>query len=315
MRVQGVWLEMRSTSAKSGGRWRSGQLEAVQARQDVLVGHRGQAEARAAVADVAAVVDLVVVVEARPFRPRALVHRVVDHRPPAGALERPAQGEAVALDELVVAALGADPDPRLQGGVRQPAEPAEGRGGEEGAARREASRPQLCGALVEDGVDPRREGRALDRDPPVALDEQQQDVLAAQARQQPVAGSGAEAVAGDLAGEDLLGVQAAAHRLHLADGEGGGARGGDRRAEDAQAHPDDAQDGDGPEHPAAVAGRDAREAQQRQDRERRGARRGARRWRRRRGSRSTGRSRRAASRRRCPRSSSRRRGRTGGRRP
>ena len=244
-----------------------GQLEAVQARKDVLVGHRGQAEARAAVADVAAVVDLVVVVEARALRPRPLVRRVLDDRPPPGALERPAEGEAVALDELVVAPLGADPDPRLQGGVRQPAEPAEGRRGEEGAARGEASRPQLRGALVEHGVDPGREGRALHRDLPVALDEQQEDVLAAQAGQQPVAGSGAEAVARDLAGEDLLSMQAAAHRLHLADGEGGGARGGDRRAEDAEAHPDDAEHGGGPERPAAVAGRDAREAQQRQDRE------------------------------------------------
>ena len=182
-------------------------------------------------------------------------------------MNAPLEGEAVALDELVVAPLGADPDPRLQGGVRQPAEPAEGRRGEEGAARGEAARPQLRGALVEHGVDPGREGRALHRDPPVALDEQQQDVLAAQAGQQPVAGSGAEAVAGDLAGEDLLGAQAALDRLHLADGEGGGARGGDRRADDAQGHPDDAEHGGGRQRPVAVAGRDAREAQQRQDRE------------------------------------------------
>ena len=203
MRVHGAWLEMRSTSANSGGRWRLASSRRCRARQDVLVGHRGQAEARAAVADVAAVVDLVVVVEARALRPRPLVRRVVDDRPPPGALERPAEGEAVALDELVVAPLGADPDPRLQRGVRQPAEPAEGRRGEEGAARGEAARPQLRGALVEHGVDPGREGRALDRDPPVALDEQQQDVLAAQAGQQLVAGRGAEAVAGDLAGEDL----------------------------------------------------------------------------------------------------------------
>src|SRR4051812_41498801 len=34
------------------------ELEALQGRQDVLVGHRGQAEARAAVAEIATVVDL-----------------------------------------------------------------------------------------------------------------------------------------------------------------------------------------------------------------------------------------------------------------
>ena len=244
-----------------------GELEAVQGLQDVLVGHRRQAEARAAVADVAAVVDLVVVVEGRALRPRPLVRRHGGDRPPPGALERPGEGEAVVLDELVVAPLGVDPDPRLQGGVRQPAEAAEGRRGEEGAARGEAGGPQLRGALVEHGVDPGREGRALDRDPPVALDEHEEDVLAAQAGQQPVAGGGAEAVAGDLAGEDLVILQAGLHRLHLVDGEGGGARGGDRRAEDAQDHPDDAERRGRPERPAAVAGRDPRHAQQRQHRE------------------------------------------------
>ena len=85
--------------------------------------------------------------------------------------------------------------------MRQPAEAAEGRRGEEGAARREACGPQLRVARVEHGADAGREGRALDRDPPVALDEHEQDVLAPQARKQPVAGSGAEAVVGDLAGE------------------------------------------------------------------------------------------------------------------
>jgi hypothetical protein len=69
---------------------------------------------------------------------------------------------------------------------------------------RNALREEKPRARVEHGVDLGSEGRALHRDPPVALDEQQEDVLAAQAGQQSVAGRGVEAVAGDLAREDLL---------------------------------------------------------------------------------------------------------------
>ena len=85
--------------------------------------------------------------------------------------------------------------------------------------------------------------------------------------QQPVAGRGGEAVLGDLAGEDLVVLQPGPHRLHLVDGEGGGARGGDRRVEDAQDHPDEAERRGRPERPAAVAGRDPRDPQQRQHRQ------------------------------------------------
>ena len=129
-----------------------GELAALQGQQRVLVGHRRQAEARAAVAEVAAVVDRVVAVVARALRPRPAVRRHDADRPPAGALERPREGEAVVLDELVVPPLAVDPDPRLQGGVRQPAEAAERRRGEEGAARGEAGGPQLRGAPVEHGA-------------------------------------------------------------------------------------------------------------------------------------------------------------------
>ena len=69
------------------------------------------------------------------------------------------------------------------------------------------------------------------------------------------------------AGERRAILQAGPHRLHLVDGQGGGARGGDRRADDAEGHPDHAQRRRRPERPAAVAGRDPRHAQQRQDRE------------------------------------------------
>src|SRR5204863_7704783 len=77
------------------------ELLALQGRQRELVGHRRQAEARAAVADVATVVELVVVVEPRALRPRPVVRRLGGDRPPPGALERRAEREAVALDELV----------------------------------------------------------------------------------------------------------------------------------------------------------------------------------------------------------------------
>ena len=52
--AHGVWLDTRSISAITGARSRLGELEALEGRQGVLVGHRGVAERRAAVADVAA---------------------------------------------------------------------------------------------------------------------------------------------------------------------------------------------------------------------------------------------------------------------
>ena len=113
-----------------------------------------------------------------------------------------------------------------------------------------------------------RERRALDRAPPVALDEHEQDVLAAQAGQQLVAGRVAEGVVGELAREHGAVVQVGLHRLHLVDGERRGARGGDRRARDAQDHPQHAEHRRRAQRPAAVAGRDPRHAQQRQHRDR-----------------------------------------------
>ena len=134
-----------------------GELATLQGQQGVLVGHRRQAEARAAVAEVAAVVDLVVVVEGRALRPCPAVSRHGADRPPPGALERPGERDAVLPCDLVVSPLAVDRDPRLQGGMREPAQAAEGGRCEEGAARGEAGRPQLCGAPLEHGVDPGRE--------------------------------------------------------------------------------------------------------------------------------------------------------------
>src|SRR5919197_1326017 len=56
--------------------------------------------------------------------------------------------------------------------------------------------------------------------------------------------------------ETLPSVQAGSDRLHLPHRDGGGARGGDRRAEHAQDEPDDAERRGRPERPVPVAGRD-----------------------------------------------------------
>ena len=75
------------------------------------------------------------------------------HRPMglrAHALERPGEGEAVVVDELVITPLAVDPDPRLHGGMREPAEAAEGGRGEKAlreekpAARGESPRPSTA---------------------------------------------------------------------------------------------------------------------------------------------------------------------------
>ena len=77
----------------------------------------------------------------------------------------------------------------------------------------------------------------------------------------------------DLVGEDRAVLEAGLHRTYLVDGQAGGARGGDGRAGDElraerpTEHPDDAERRDGPERPAAVAGRDPGQAKHRQGRE------------------------------------------------
>ena len=296
------------------------ELEALQGREDVLVGHRGVREPRAAIADVTPVVDLVVAVERRPLRPLPVVRRHVIDGPPPGPLERPAECEAVGLDELVVAPLAVDPETRLHGGVRQPAGAAERRRGEEGAPGGEAGGLQSPRPLVESSIDPWREGGALDRALSVALDEREDDVLAVQAGQQLAARGVAEAVVPDLGGEDLVVLEARLHRTYLVDRQAGGARGGDGRAGDElrterpTEHPDDAERRDGLERPAPVAGRDPGQAKHRQGREDEEGDARAPPRRRRPGSRRSHRSSRAASRCRSRCSSSRRRGRTAGRR-
>ena len=101
----------------------------------VLVGHRGVAEGRAVVADVVPVVELVEVVEPRAGRPDGVVLGAVAHGAPAGLVEGVAEGEPAAGDQLGIPQFGVDPQPRLQGGVGELADPAEARGGDPGAPR------------------------------------------------------------------------------------------------------------------------------------------------------------------------------------
>ena len=88
---------------------------------------------------------------------------------------------------------------------------------------------------------------SLDRDLAVALDEHEQDVLAAQTAQQPIGGGVAKAVVADVVGEDRVVLHAGLHRADLVGDQPGRTRGGDGRirddlrAEHPAEHPDDAE--------------------------------------------------------------------------
>ena len=114
--------------------------------------------------------------------------------------------------------------------------------------------------------------RILEPDHSIALDERDDDVPAAQAGEQLVGGvSGMVTL--ELVREDRAILDAGAHRAHLVDGEGGGARRGKRHAGDElrperpTKDPDGAERRDGTERPAAVAGCDPGQAKHRQGRE------------------------------------------------
>ena len=131
--AHGVCDDTRSISAITGAWFGLASSQPLERRQHVLVGHRGVAELRPGVADVVLVVELVVVIEGRSLGPAVVVRRDVADRAPARSLERIAEREPVAGDELVVALLVVDPEPGLQGGVREPADAAERRRGQERA--------------------------------------------------------------------------------------------------------------------------------------------------------------------------------------
>ena len=87
--------------------------------------------------------------------------------------------------------------------------------------------------LAQDGVDARREARALDGDLPVAFNEDEEDVLAAQPGQQVGSGDGGLGVgAVDGLPEDARVGERRLGGAHLRDGQPGCAGRGDRRPRD-----------------------------------------------------------------------------------
>src|SRR4029078_9236228 len=125
------------------------ELEALQGREHVLVGHGRVVETWPPVTHVTAVLELRVVLERRPLRPTAIVRWGEVDGPPPGPVERVAERESVGSYELVVAPLIVRPDARLQGGEREPADAAETRRAGERATSGEAGVAQLPGPLVE----------------------------------------------------------------------------------------------------------------------------------------------------------------------
>ena len=190
------------------------------------------------------------------LRPLTVIGRHVVDGAPSGALECVAQREPVARDELVVAPLPVHPDSCMQRGVRQPAG-AERRRREEGASCLEAGGAQALRPSWRGRSDAGRDRGILDGHSSVALDERDDDVLAAQPGQKLVARGGPEPVATDLVGEDRGILDPGAHRAYLVDGQAGGARRGDRhlgdelRSERPAKNPGGAEGGDRVERPPA----------------------------------------------------------------
>jgi hypothetical protein len=100
-----------------------------------------------------------------------------------------------------------DPQAGQERAVRQPTPAAHRRRGEEAAARLVPDRAQPFGTGVEQRADLRRVQRVFDRVAPVALDERQHHVLAAQRGQELVAGRVAERVVREFPREHLLVAQ------------------------------------------------------------------------------------------------------------
>src|SRR6185312_12820927 len=99
---------------------------------------------------------------------------------PARATERIGEGESVEGYEVVVPRLVVHPQTRLQGDVSQPAEAPKCRRGEKAAPRRE---PGLLQPPLP-GIERRLDHREVERRASVALDEDQENVLAPQAGQE-----------------------------------------------------------------------------------------------------------------------------------
>ena len=208
MRVQGSWLEVRSISEKTGRRFRFASSRFCSAWRTHWSGIGREAELRAAIPEVVALQDLRVVVEGVAVRPGAVGRRHVGDRPPPGAPERGGERETFAPGQRGIAPGAVDPDSRLERGVGEPAASAVRRGGEPTAPGREAVGRELLVAGFDELGDGRRERRSLDGHLPVALDEHEQDVLAAQSLEEPAGRRVAVRIlAGDQASELSLAAE------------------------------------------------------------------------------------------------------------
>ncbi len=171
-------------------------------------------------------------VKPRAGRPgAAVVSGAVAHGAPAGLVEGIAEGEPAAAGELGIPLWAVDPQPRLQGSVREFADPTEARGGEPGALRGPAGAGQRGGSAAQEGVDARGRACALDGALSVAFDEGDDDVLAAQTGEQVRsrdAGLGVATV--DELFEMTLVAERSLGGTHLRDGHPGSAGRGDRES-------------------------------------------------------------------------------------
>ena len=189
MRVHGAWLEMRSTSANSGAPVALGELEALEAPATCTGrasaagrspgrgsrGCGGRRSRRSGRSSSPAATPGGSRASTPTARHPARLNALVSVRRSFWTSWLYRRWPSTRIPDCIVECASQLRPPNV-GEVRK-------------ALREEKPAARSCAVpCVEHGVDARREGRVLDRDPPVALDEHEQDVLAAQAGQQPVAG-------------------------------------------------------------------------------------------------------------------------------
>ena len=183
---------------------------------------------------------------------------------PAGRPERRGQGQPPGVEDGVVADLVGDREAGLERGVRQPAEAAERRRGEVGAAAGEPRGAEPGRGAVDRCGHRGSEARVLEGDATVALDEDDEHVLALQAGEEALRGGRRVRVA---RGQPLeLGAvrDPLAQVPHVVGGDRAGLGGRDpqvragRRAEDGGQGPDDPDHDDPRRGGSPVSGRCSR---------------------------------------------------------